>query len=220
MIRFHLPRPLDQILSLISIQLASALSNRGYPRLACRQPVQVRYPFLLISHSEYSQKSKQGSPLFRVFSVVQYIDTVIKGQTPPVLDRVEEIDSKKEEGPDLDSTTTDQDAFATTESTAFDTTEEMDDKRHRKTSKKIKRLPYRAQKSTESSEDPGLTIEQTSELLESVDTSRLLVFAVRTTRNQPIIDRIITMNGKNDKICIFDLVKGICVLVVHFSQLV
>lgn len=71
------------------------------------------------------------------------------------------------------------------------------------------RLPYRAQKSTESVEDQQpLTIDQNNDLAESVDTSRLLVFAVRTMRNQPIIDRIISMSGKNEKICIFDLVKG------------
>ena len=141
--------------------------------------------------------------------------------TGPLLDKVDEdLDHQQKEQPkveDLDSTTTDQDAIATTESTAFDTTEEMivgDDKKNKKTSKKIKRLPYRAQKSTESNEESHmpLTVDQNNDLAESVDTSRLLVFAVRTQRNQSIIDRIISMSGKNDKICIFDLVKGLTTL--------
>lgn len=155
-------------------------------------------------------------PYFDTTSQCSFQPRLPSSTTGPLLDKVDEDENQKQQEQvkidDIDSTTTDQDALCTTthESTAFDTTEEMiEDRKNKKTSKKIKRLPYRPQKSTESSEDTHpLTVDQNNDLAESVDTSRLLVFAVRSLRNQAIIDRIISMSGKNDKICIFDLVKG------------
>ena len=68
---------------------------------------------------------------------------------------------------------------------------------------------FRSQKSFESGDENGLTAENCALLADLVEINQsLIVFAVRNSKNHSLIDRLIQLNEKNERIHFFDLFKG------------
>ena len=68
---------------------------------------------------------------------------------------------------------------------------------------------FRSQKSFESGDENGLTAENCALLADLVEINQsLIVFAVRNSKNHSLVDRLIQLNQKNERIHFFDLFKG------------
>ena len=93
-------------------------------------------------------------------------------------------------------------------------------RRNNKTTKKNKKvfqktiygfyiILFRSQKSFESGDENGLTAENCALLADLVEINQsLIVFAVRNSKNHSLVDRLIQLNKKNERIHFFDLFKG------------
>jgi len=99
------------------------------------------------------------------------------------------------------------DPASTTESTESNILTEPSFETSDETTKPQKRIK-RSQKSFESGDENGLTAENCALLADLVEINQsLIVFAVRNSKNHSLVDRLIQLNEKNERIHFFDLFK-------------